>query len=62
MLCLRDHGPQPWAEIVIYFIEKGSIRNAKTKITASFWHGVNSDRQIKCVGRMITIKLSWLAR
>ena len=41
---------QPWAEIVVYLIEKEDIRNAKTKIAASCWQGVNSDRQIKCGG------------
>ena len=37
----------PWIEILIYFFEKEGIMHEKTKIVTSWWHVVNSDRQIK---------------
>ena len=44
---------------VLYW--KVGVRHGKTKIAASWWHVVNSDRQIKCARSLITQHLlaSW---
>ena len=54
-------GTQPWAEIIRYFVEKVGIYHGKTRITASWWHVVNSTRPFKCSESIMVqqLVLSW---
>ena len=57
----RCMGTQPWAERMSYFVEKVGIYHGKTRITASWWHVINSTRALKSSEAIMVQRLmvSW---